>query len=96
MIPPFDAEGDLPQGMHQTAWAAFRERFCIFVRSERRLRLCRQIEQMLGEAQASYIVERITHRSPKFGGKSEIALSSGDGCDTDYHHGARRRHSVAP
>ena len=32
----------------------------------------------------------ITHRSPKFGGKSQIALSSGDACDTDYSHGARR------
>ena len=59
MIPPFDAEGDLPQGMHQAPWTAFRERFYIFVRSDRRLRLCRQIEQMVEEAQASHIVERI-------------------------------------
>jgi insertion element IS1 protein InsB len=34
-------------------------------------------------------------RSPKFGGKSQIALSSGDERDTDDHHGARRRYSVA-
>ena len=53
MILPFDADGDLPQGMPQVAWPAFRERFCIFARSDRRLRLCRQIEQMLEEAQAS-------------------------------------------
>src|SRR5262245_15503970 len=59
MIPPFDADGDLPQGMHQTAWVAFRERFCISAHSDRRLRLCRQIEQMIEEAQASHIVERI-------------------------------------
>lgn len=59
MIPPFDADGDLPQGMHQAEWAAFRERFCIFARSDRRLRLCRQIEQLLEEAQASHIVERM-------------------------------------
>jgi hypothetical protein len=31
-----------------------------------------------------------THRSPKFGGKSQIALSSGDERDTDHHHRARR------
>jgi hypothetical protein len=53
MIPLFDTDGDLPQGMHQTTWTAFRERFCIFARSDRRLRLCRQIGQMLEEAQAS-------------------------------------------
>ena len=35
------------------------------------------------------------HRSPKFGGKSQIALSSEDEGDTDYYHGARRRHSAA-
>jgi len=35
------------------------------------------------------------HRSPKFVGESEIALSSGDVCDTDDHHRARRRHSAA-
>ena len=56
MIPLFDTERDLPQGMHQTTWAAFRKRVCIFARSDRRLRLCRQIEQMLEEAQASHIV----------------------------------------
>ena len=59
MIPLFDTEGDLSQGMHRTTWTAFRERFCIFARSDRRLRLCRQIEQMLEEAQASHIVERL-------------------------------------
>ncbi|HSF31714.1 MAG TPA: hypothetical protein VLK82_14725 [Candidatus Tectomicrobia bacterium] len=37
----------------------------------------------------------IAYRSPKFGGKSQIALSSRDECDTAYHHGARRRHSAA-
>jgi hypothetical protein len=71
MIPPFDADGDLPQGMHQTAWAAFRERFCIFVRSDRRLRLCRQIEQMIEEAQASHIVERILFGGSFVTSKSE-------------------------
>ena len=50
--------------MYQTTWAAFQERFCIFARSDRRLRLCRQIEQMLEEAQTSHIVERLI-----FGGR---------------------------
>ena len=53
MMPLFAIDGDLPQGMHQRTWTAFRERFCIFAHSDRRLRLCRQIEQMLEEAQAS-------------------------------------------
>ena len=59
MIPPFDPDGDLPQGVHQATWLEFRERFCIFDRSDRRLRLCRRIEQMVKEAHASQIVERI-------------------------------------
>ena len=71
MIPPFDADGDLPQGLHQTAWTAFRERFCIFARSDRRLRLCRQIEQMIEEAQASHIAERILFGGSFVTSKSE-------------------------
>ena len=71
MIPPFDADGALPQGMHQAAWTAFRERFCIFARSDRRLRLCRQIAQMLEEAQASHIVERIIFGGSFVTSKSE-------------------------
>jgi hypothetical protein len=59
MIPPFDPDGDLPQGIHQATWSEFKERFCIFTRSDRRLRLGRQIEQMLDEAHTSHIVERI-------------------------------------
>jgi hypothetical protein len=41
MLPPFDPDGDLPQGTHPATWAEFRERFCIFAGSEQRLRLCR-------------------------------------------------------
>lgn len=59
MIPPYDPDGDLPEGVHQATWLEFTERFCIFVRSDRRLRLCRQIEQMLQEASDSHVVERI-------------------------------------
>ena len=71
MIPPFDTDGDLPQGMHQTMWTAFRERFCIFAHSDRRPRLCRQIEQMLEEAQASRIVERLIFGGSFVTSKSE-------------------------
>jgi hypothetical protein len=71
MIPLFDTDGDLPQGMHQTTWTAFRERFCIFARSDRRLRLCRQIEQMLEEAHASHIVERLIFGGSFVTSKSE-------------------------
>ena len=71
MIPPFDADGDLPQGMHQAAWAAFRERFCIFVRSDRRFRLCQQIGQLLEEAHASHIVEHILFGGSFVTSKSE-------------------------
>jgi gamma-glutamyltranspeptidase len=35
------------------------------------------------------------HRSPKFGGKSENALSFWDERDTTHHHRARRRHPAA-
>jgi tryptophan 2,3-dioxygenase len=46
----------------------------------------REIEARLGLR----MEQRFTPRSPKFGGKSQIALSSGDEQDTDHHHGARR------
>ncbi|MGH8055725.1 MAG: DUF6932 family protein [Candidatus Entotheonellia bacterium] len=59
MIPPHDPDGDLPEGVHQATWTEFTERFCIFARSDRRLRLCRQIECMFDEASASQVVERI-------------------------------------
>jgi len=36
------------------------------------------------------VLDPVSPRSPKFGGKSQIALSSGDERDTDHHHGARR------
>ncbi len=59
MIPPFDLDEDIPPGVHQATWVEFRERFCIFARSDRRLKLCQQIEKMVEEARASRIVERI-------------------------------------
>lgn len=59
MIPPFDPDGDLPPSVHQATWSEFRERFCIFIRSGQRLNLCQRITQMVEEARASQIVERI-------------------------------------
>lgn len=59
MIPPFDSEGDLPPGVHQATWSEFKDRFCIFGRSDHRLKLCRQIEQLFREARASQIVHLI-------------------------------------
>lgn len=59
MIPPFDADGDLPLGRHSATWLEFRERFCIFTNSDRRLQLCRRIAQMIEEARTAHIVERI-------------------------------------
>jgi hypothetical protein len=38
----------------------------------------------------SEIEEHITPGSPKFGGKSQIALSFGDERDIQHHYGARR------
>jgi hypothetical protein len=59
MIPPFDPEGDIPPGRYQTTWSEFQERFCVFMSSDRRLQLCRRIDQMIEEARAAQIVERI-------------------------------------
>ena len=59
MIPPFDADGDLPEGVYRAEWAECQERFCVFARSEQRLRLCQRIAQMIEDARASRIVERL-------------------------------------
>ena len=47
---------------------------------------------MMCDARALSAVAITTHGSPEFGGKSQIAVSSGDERDTNDHHGARRRH----
>lgn len=59
MIPPFDDEGNLPPGKHAATWQEFQERFCIFAHSDRRLQLCRSIAQLIAEACAAHIVERV-------------------------------------
>ena len=59
MIPPFDPDGDLPPGRHPATWLEFQERFCRFTHSDRRLQLCRRIAQMIDDARAAHIVERV-------------------------------------
>jgi hypothetical protein len=59
MIPPFDNDGALPSGMYQATWPEFQSRFCIFARSDRRLKLCAAIEQLVIAARASGIVEQL-------------------------------------
>src|SRR4051794_4135896 len=59
MIPPFDNTGELPPGLHTTTWDEFRVRFCRFVQSDRRLQLCRHLEQLVDDARASGIVTKV-------------------------------------
>ena len=59
MIPPFDADGDLTSGIHSAFWPEFRNRFCVFVRSDQRLKLCEYIERLVVAARESGIVERL-------------------------------------
>ncbi len=59
MIPLFDIDGNLPPGIHEATLLEFNERLCIFARSDRRLRICKQIESLVQDARASQIVERI-------------------------------------
>lgn len=59
MILPFDIDGDLPPGIHRANWEQFHNRFCIFARSDRRLKLCDQIRQLIEQARTSGIVERL-------------------------------------
>jgi hypothetical protein len=59
MIPPFDDTGELPPGLHTATWDEFRTRFCRFVQSDRRLKLCQHPEQLVDNAGASGIVTRI-------------------------------------
>src|SRR5688500_10326261 len=57
----------------------------------------RQATYVSADRRARYLVlsHTGTAGSPKFGGKSQIALSSGHEYDTQHHHGARRRHFTA-
>ena len=59
MIPPFDGDGDLLPGLHTATWSEFRDRFCRFVQSDRRLQHCRHLSQLLEDARTSTLVTRI-------------------------------------
>jgi hypothetical protein len=59
MIPPFDKDGDLPPGIHQATWLEFQSRFCIFAHSDRRLKFCEAIEQLVIASHTSGIIERL-------------------------------------
>lgn len=59
MIPEFDNDGLLPPGIHQTDLNGFRERFAIFNRSDRRLRIFDQLERLVKEAKSATIIRRV-------------------------------------
>ena len=59
MIPEFTEQGFLPPGIHQATRDEFRERFAIFQRSDRRLRLFEQLNQLLDQAAQAGIVKRM-------------------------------------
>lgn len=59
MIPAFTEQGFLPPGIHQATRDEFKERFVIFRRSDRRLRIFDQLEQLLDQAAQAGIVRRI-------------------------------------
>jgi hypothetical protein len=59
MIPDFTEEGLLPEGIHRASLVEFEARFAIFDKSDRRLRLFKQLEKLLAEAKRSTIVTRI-------------------------------------
>ncbi|PON12724.1 hypothetical protein C2W62_38130 [Candidatus Entotheonella serta] len=59
MIPEFTEQGFLPPGIHQTTRDEFKERFALFQRSDRRLRLFEQLDQLLDQAVQAGIVKQI-------------------------------------
>ena len=69
MIPLFDKDGDLPPGIHSASWDEFQSRFCVFARTDQRIRLGERIEELIAAARASGIVERVV-----FGGSFVTAV----------------------
>ncbi|MSR56847.1 MAG: hypothetical protein EXS05_04150 [Planctomycetaceae bacterium] len=59
MIPEFNENGLLPPGLHRTDLDGFRDRFAVFDRSDRRLRVFEQLERLLGEANKTTIIKRV-------------------------------------
>ena len=59
MIPAFTEQDFLPPGIYQATLDEFKERFVVFQRSDRRLRLFVQLEKLLDQAARAGIVKRI-------------------------------------
>lgn len=49
MIPEFNEDGLLPPGIHRATLEEFKERFVIFNRSDRRLRVFEGLNQLIQE-----------------------------------------------
>ncbi len=59
MIPEFNEQGLLPEGIHRTDLGGFRERFAVFDQSDRRFRVFEQLERLVKEARATTLVKRL-------------------------------------
>jgi hypothetical protein len=59
MIPDFTDEGLLPPGVHRATQEEFQQRFVIFDRSDRRLRVYEGLKRLLKDARRSGIVRRL-------------------------------------
>jgi hypothetical protein len=59
MIPAFTEHGFLPPGIHRATLNEFKERFVVFKRSDRRLRIFEGLEKLLDQAMRSGIVRRV-------------------------------------
>jgi hypothetical protein len=59
MIPEFTEQGCLPPGIHRVTLDEFKERFVVFQRSDRRLRIFERLERLFDQAASSGIVKRI-------------------------------------
>jgi len=59
MIPDFTHEGLLPAGIHKASLEELKERFAVFDRSDRRLRVFDRLANLLDEAKKSRIVQRV-------------------------------------
>jgi hypothetical protein len=59
MIPDLTTDGLLPPGIHQASLDELKERFAVFSRSDRRLRLFENFGRLLGDAQKSGVVRRV-------------------------------------
>ena len=59
MIPDWTELGLLPEGVHKATWKEFKERFAFFADSDRRIRICDQLERLWKDAKTAGIVKRV-------------------------------------